>query len=215
MRGHAFDTSEKLFHTDLADPKGQPYFPKGKERYYTKIYRAAELPSMLEKREPKGQVSFRLGFIPSSTKPIFFTYFNEGGKPFIEVRRISIHSTEEGQTYGPLELSGKVPISKHRSKGLESKARKKSIRMPYREFTHEDVKKLHGIDGYTWILEVTTDQDYTMAEVPNDGFTRLSDHKQKDLGLPAVNLDDFFVFRKFILEMTDMKLPEQAAPELY
>jgi hypothetical protein len=41
-------------------PDEEEYFPKGRASYYTKYYRAAKLPSMLTKRQPKGNLTFRL-----------------------------------------------------------------------------------------------------------------------------------------------------------
>ncbi len=42
----------------MKSPAGEAYFPKGKESYYTRYYRAANLPSMQFKREEKGRVRF-------------------------------------------------------------------------------------------------------------------------------------------------------------
>ncbi len=198
----------------VKSPDGDDYFPKGKERYYTKYYRAANLPSMLTKREPKGHVRFRLAIIPSFTKPLFLTYSRDDEGAAIAVTRLSLRSVNSRLQLGPIELSGKVAIGDLIAKQLEADALDPNIRLPLRQYTEDQRQLLQPLDGCTWILEVSTDKDYTMADVSSPQWMGNVDPKlREEHNLPKVDTRYFIEFCERLLNITDLRAPENGAPE--
>ena len=198
----------------VKSPDGQSYFPRGKESYYTKYYRAANLPSMLKKREPKGHVRFRLAILPSFTKPLFLTYYRgpEGGT--IEITRLSLRSVNNRLELGPVELTGNVIIAERHAKRLESDAIDPGIRLPLRQYTEKQRQLLASNDGCTWILEVSTDKDYTMEDVASPEWMGNVDPKtREEFNLPKVDTSFFIEFCEKLLNVTDLRAPENGAPE--
>ena len=139
--------ADKGTQTELEDPAfrvvkspdGEDYFPKGKESYYTKYYRAANLPSMLTKREPKGHVRFRLAILPSFTKPLFLTYSRDAKGTTIRITRVSLRSVDNRLELGGIELTGEVAIGDRLAKRFEEDAIDPSIRRPLRQYSGSSV----------------------------------------------------------------------------
>ncbi|MCP5546370.1 MAG: hypothetical protein H7A50_03250 [Akkermansiaceae bacterium] len=198
----------------VKSPDGEKYFPKGKERYYTKYYRAAKLPSMLTKREPEGQTRFRLAILPSFTKPLFLTYSRNATGATIEITRLSLRRIDDGLEPGPIELTGKVAIGDRLAKRLEADAVDPDIRLPLRQYTEKQRQLLQRLDGCTWILEVSTDRDYSMEDVSSPEWMGNVDPKLRDeFNLPKVDTSFFIEFCETLLNLTDLRAPENGAPE--
>lgn len=195
----------------LKSPDGEAYFPAGRESYYTKYYRAAKLPSLLTKREEKGKVRFRLAILPSFTKPIFLTYSRSAEEAVIEVTRLDLLVNQANQLEpGKVELSGKVSVGKRIARNLEADVIQPEIRNPLSHLTEEQKCLYGGLDGCTWILEVSTDKDYTMEDIWSPGAEQLLPQKVLDeYKLPKVDTQWFQKFGESLLEITDMKIPGQ------
>ncbi len=207
------DVDDPAFEV-FKSPDGESYFPTGKESYYTKYYRAANLPSLLTKRAPKGHVTFRLGILPSFTKPLFLTYARTADGPAIEVTRLSLRSVENRLELGPIELTGKVVVGDRLAKRLEADAIDPNTRLPLRQYTEEQRQLLQPLDGCTWILEVCTDSDYTMEDVSSPGWMGNVDPEVIEKNnLPKVDTRFFIEFCDRLLDVTDLKAPENGAPE--
>jgi len=189
-------------------PDGEDYFPKGKASYYTEYYRAANLPSMLTKREPKGQVTFRLAILPSFTKPLFFTYSRTAAGATVEITRLSLRRVDNSLEPNTVELTGKVVIGDRIAQQLEAAAIDPYIRLPLRKYTDNQIQLLQALDGCTWILEVSTDKNYTMADVANPEWMGNIDPKMREeLNIPKVDTTAFIYFCNYLLKITDMQLP--------
>lgn len=195
----------------LKSPEGEAYFPAGRESYYTEYYRAAKLPSLLTKREEKGKVRFRLAILPSFTKPIFLTYSRsaEGGE--IEITRLDLlRNAADELEPGKVELSGKVSVGKRIARNLEADAIDPDIRTPLSHLTKEQRDLYKGFDGCTWILEVSTDTDYTMEDIWSPGMeATIPPEYLKEHNLPKVDTKWLQKFGESLLEITDMKESEQ------
>ena len=205
------EKSEDSIFQIVKSPDGEAYFPPGRESYYTKYYRAAKLPSLLSKREEKGKVRFRLAILPSFTKPIFLTYSRnaEGGE--IEITRLDLLRNEGDELEpGKVELTGKVSVGKRIARNLEADAIDPDIRTPLSHLTKEQRDLYKGCDGCTWILEVSTDTDYTMEDVWSPGMEKLLPPEYlKEHNLPKVDTQWFQEFGEKLLKITDMKESEQ------
>jgi hypothetical protein len=198
----------------VKSPDGENYFPKGKESYYTKYYRAANLPSLLSKREPEGHLRFRLAILPSFTKPLFLTYSRGAEGATIEITRLGLRKVDGNLELGPMELTGKVAIGEHVAKQLEADAVDPNIRLPLRQYTEKQIQLLQLLDGCTWILEVSTDKAYTMADVTNPEWMGHPDPKiVEQQNLPKVDTTFFIEFCAKLLDITDLRVPENGAPE--
>lgn len=198
----------------VKSPDGENYFPKGRESYYTKYYRAANLPSMLAKREPKGHLRFRLAILPSFTKPLFLTYSRGVEGATIEITRLSLRRLDNSPEPGPIELTGKIAIGDRLAKRLEADAVDPSIRLPLRQYSEKQRQLLQPLDGCTWILEVSTDKDYTMEDVASPEWMGHPDPEIIDeFNLPKVDTSFFIEFCEKLLDVTDLRVPENGAPE--
>lgn len=195
----------------LKSPEGEAYFPPGRESYYTEYYRAAKLPSLLAKREEKGKVRFRLAILPSFTKPIFLTYSRSAEGAVIEVTRLDLLVNQANQLEpGKVELSGKVSVGKRIARNLEADVIHPEIRTPFSHLTEEQRDMYGGFDGCVWILEVSTDTDYTMEDIWSPGAEKSLPQKVLDeYNLPKVDTQWFQKFGESLLEITDMKIPGQ------
>lgn len=208
--------SEEPVFPVLKSPEGEVYFPPGRESYYTQYYRAAKLPSLLSKREEKGKVRFRLAILPSFTKPIFLTYSRgtEGG--VIEITRLGLRKVDNRLEPGDVELSGKVLVGKRTARNLEADAIQPEIRKPLSHLTKEQRDLYGGFDGCTWILEVSTDTDYTMEDIWSPGEEASIDPEiLKKFNLPKVDTQWFVKFGESLLDISDMKVPEHPIPDLH
>jgi hypothetical protein len=209
----AIEQEDQAFRV-VKSPDGEDSFPKGKESYYTKYYRAADLPSMLNKREPKGHVRFRLAILPSFTKPLFLTYSRDESRAIIGITRLSLRSVDNRLEIGPVELTGTVAISDRLARRLETDAVDQNIRLPLRQYTEKQRQLLQPLDGCTWILEVSTDKDYTMEDVSSPEWMGNVDQKtREEFDLPMVDTSLFIEFCEMLLNATDLRAPENGAPE--
>jgi hypothetical protein len=195
----------------VKSPDGEAYFPPGKESYYTRYYQAAKLPSMQFKREEKGKVSFRLAILPSFTKPLFLTYSRGKEGASIEIKRIELRRVKDSLEPGDLELAGKVVVGERIAKNLEAEVIEPSVRKPLGSLTDQQRQVYQGMDGCTWILEVSTETDYTMEDVWSPESIGNMDPKDlEELKLPKVDTKWFIEFCDSLLKLSDMKLPEQS-----
>jgi hypothetical protein len=107
-----------------------------------------------------------------------------------------------------VELTGKVAIGDWIAQRLEADAIDPYIRLPLRNCTEKQIQQLQALDGCTWILEVSTDKDYTMADVANPEWMGNIDTKMREeLNLPKVDTTAFIHFCDYLLKITDMQLP--------
>lgn len=197
----------------IKSPAGEDYFPEGKVTYPTNHYRAAKLPSMQFKREEKGNVRFRLAVFPSEAKPIFLTYSRCATGASIEVTRLQLRIDNNNLQLGDIDLCGKVAVGNRIARVLEADAISPSIRNPLAGLTEVQRQFCEGLDGSTWVIEVSTDIDYTVNCIWTPEailaepliFEELK--KQKvDVNLIAGNLNELILFRDLLLELTDMKM---------
>lgn len=214
------ETSESLDSEDptfrvVKSPDGEAYFPPGKESYYTRYYQAAKLPSMQFRREEKGKVRFRLAILPSSTKPLFLSYSCDKEGASIEIKRIQLRRGKDSLEPGDVELAGKVVMGERIAKNLEAEVIEPSVRKPLGSLTHEQRQMYEGMGGCTWILEVSTETDYTMEDVWSPESIGNMDPKiLEEFKLPKVDTKGFIEFCDSLLKISDMKLPEQSISEL-
>ncbi|MDB9741240.1 hypothetical protein OAB00_00140 [Akkermansiaceae bacterium] len=200
----------------VKSPEGKSYFPDGRESFYTKYYRAAMLPSLRFSKEAKGYIKFRLGVIPSFTKPMFFTYYRNNEGAFIEVKRLSLKTSKYSLAPNIVELEAKIRINKNIADNFEKNVVRDEIRQPLGSLTKRDRDMYAGVDGTTWILEVSTPSSYTMEDVANPVHyfqMAIDDKKRKELDLPKVNISLFVEFCDKLLEVSDMTYSQNGAPE--
>ena len=211
--GHRSVSEAPLFPV-VTSPEGESYFPEGNESYYTRYYRAARLPSMLGKREPKGQVRFRLAILPSFTKPLFLSYTRGSNGAFVEITRLGLQMENSRLELDGIELTGRVAISPRMATALESDAIDPRVRSPLLALTTDQKMLVEPLDGCTWILEVSTSEGYTMEAVNSpEWLGNLDPEIIRKHKLPKVDVKHFIEFCDTILKLTDMKLPENGAPQ--
>ena len=112
-----------------ADPAGKPYFPKDRESYYAEYYRAANLPSLQDLHLDKGEVRFRVAFLPSFSKPLFLTYARDKDSGLISIARLSGRLVE-GEQPGKVELQGAVRMKPKVAEAFEKLAAWPEVREP-------------------------------------------------------------------------------------
>ncbi len=190
----------------VAAPDGKAYFPKDKEGYYTKYYRAAKLPSMQFKREEKGKVRFRLAILPSFGKPLFLTYMRNADEVAIEIKRLRMSVAKGELEPVDIELSGMVVVGGLIARNLEQSVLEPSVRRPFGEITEIQRQAYQGLDGCIWILEVSTDSDYTMEEIWSpETIASIEPEIREKFNLPKVDMIEFIRFRDYLLEISDMQ----------
>ncbi|BDS07388.1 hypothetical protein NT6N_24280 [Oceaniferula spumae] len=208
-------------------PNGKSYFPVGKESYYTRYYRDALLPSMLHKREERGSVRFRVAIFTSFSKPIFLTYSRGGGGASIEITRLQLHWVRKkagfDKTLEPagIELSGKVELGNRISEMLEEEVMKPRIRTPLSYLTKEQRRMTQGLDGARYVIEVSTDKDYTVESVWSplhliNEMQTLKVLKQQGVDVESMvdELKKFIAFRDHLLDVVGIKEPKYSISEL-
>ena len=73
-----------------------------------------------------------------------------------------------------------------------------------------------GCDGCTWILEVSTDTDYTMEDIWSpESMGNIDPETLKRFNLPKVDTKWFIEFCDTLLKTADMKVPEYRISELH
>lgn len=204
------DSEDSTFRT-VKSPDGEAYFPPGKASYYTQYYKAAQLPSLQFKREEKGKVRFRLAILPTFTKPLFLTYSRGKEGASIEIKRIQLRLDKLGQAPslepGDVELAGKVIVGDRIAHNLESEAVNPEVRNPLNDLTEEQRAMYGGLDGCTWILEVSTETDYTMEDIWSpETISNIDPKILKKFDLPKVDTQWFVKFCDSLLEISDMKV---------
>lgn len=148
------------------DPDGKPYFPKGKESYYTKIYLAAGLPSLQSLRLGKNETKFRVAFLPSHARPLFLSYSRDKDGGVISITRLA-EDFGKREMADPVELRGGVRLKPEAAAAFERIAALPDVRNPFRTLAEELIPLYDGLDGQTWILEVATHESYTMTAIWN------------------------------------------------
>lgn len=148
----------------VSDPAGKPYFPKGRESFYTEYYRAANLPSLQSLQVEKGEVRFRVAFLPSFSKPLFLSYAREKDKGVISVARLSGRLVL-GDPPGTIELQGNVGMKPEVAERFQKLAVWPEVRDPLKGLDARLLPLFQALDGAQWILEVVTSEGYTMVDI--------------------------------------------------
>jgi hypothetical protein len=146
------------------DPDGKPYFPKGKESYYTTIYRAAGLPSLQSLRLGKDETKFRVAYLPSRARPLFLSYSRDKDGGVISIIRLA-EDFRKREMANPIELQGAVRLKPEAAATFERIASLPDVRNPFRTLAEELKPLYEGLDGQTWVLEVATHESYTMTAI--------------------------------------------------
>lgn len=214
----------------LTDPAGKPYFPEGRESYYTKYYRAANLPSLQSLRLDKGEVRFRVAFLPSFSKPLFLSYARENEKGVISVARLSGRMAQPGT----VELQGAVTLNSKASEGLEKTAAWPEVRNPLIALD-DRLRPLYAhLDGQQWILEVVTNEGYTMVDIQSPSAFEHHENEVrahyektvrknpneyslpdsfKDYNLPDLDVSAFETFCEDVLRLAEVSVPSSRGDE--
>ncbi|MGJ8726521.1 MAG: hypothetical protein ACSHYB_18395 [Roseibacillus sp.] len=225
---------EDLLAESVTDPKGRPYFPKGREKYYGPYYRAANLPSFQSTQVAKGEVTFRAAVFPSFSKPLFLTYRRSETGATISVARLSGRCViTDGP--GEVELSGHIAMSKKAAKGFEKLAEWHVVRDPFKKLDHRLLPLYEGLDGTTWVLEVVNDEGYTMVDVQNpesfeyvEKLVREDFEKEvrknpseyrlpdefKNYDLPDLDVGVLASFLEDLLMIAEVEIPKNGGDEL-
>jgi len=141
------------------------FFPGGFGYNYINLYKLANLPSLKNKRESKNTIRFRLGVFPSNSNPIFYSYYKENSKTYIDVKRLALKLDADYIESDELELSAKVLLNEEQVFQIENKILEGDVRSVLVKFTDEQRLLLEGLDGTRFILEVCTDKDYTIEQI--------------------------------------------------
>jgi hypothetical protein len=200
----------------MKSPDGEAYFPPGKESYYTKYFHAADLPSMQLKREEDGHVRFRLAILPSFTKPLFFTYSRGVDGAVIEVKRLEMNLVNNSPEHGEVELTARVRVGDWIARSLEEQVLSPEIRTPLGNLTQDQKDWIKSLDGYTWILEVSTDTSYTMEDIWSpESIGHIEPVIRKQQNIPELDLTSFIDFGDSLFRITDLKSSEMSPMELF
>ena len=128
--------------------------------------------------------------------------------------RLSLRRGDNSLEPDVVELSGKVAIGHRVADRLEAEVLSPSVRLPLKDLTEEHRLLYEGLDGCTWILEVSTDTEYTMEDVWNPStIGNMDPETLKEFDLPKVDTSAFIEFCTSILNITDMKVPEYTNPD--
>jgi hypothetical protein len=227
-------TTENSKAEIVADPEGTPYFPKGRESYYTPYYRAAGLPSFQSTKVAKNGVTFRAAVFPSFSKPLFLTYSRTEAGATIAVARLSGRCVL-AEKPGRVELSGKVAMSDEAADRFEKLAKWDVVRNPFKEVDDRLLSLYEGLDGVRWVLEVVDAKGYTMVDVWSpDSFeyteklARESYDKEirkapskyglpdkfKEIDLPDLDVSVLTSFLEDLLKIAGAGIPETRGDEI-
>jgi hypothetical protein len=216
----------------VTDPAGKPYFPKGRESYYTKYYRAANLPSLQSLRVDKGEVKFRVAFLPSFSKPLFLSYARKKDKGVIAVARLSGRMLA-GAHPGTVELQGAIPMNAEASEEFEKLATWPEVRDPLKGVDDRLLSLFQALDGEQWILEVVSSEGYTMVDIQSpESFEFIENEARsayeeirkdpqeyklpeslKIYDLPDLDVSIFATFCKDLLKAAEMTIPTSRGDE--
>ena len=212
---------EDLVFPVMKSPDGEAYFPKGKESYYTSYYRAATLPSMLHKREEDGNIRFRLAMFPSFSKPLFLTYSRGLDGASIEITRLQLRWDDDILHPVGIDLSGKVDIGNRIAELLEEEVVRPRIRMPLSHLAEEHKQMFLGTDGTSYVIEVSTNTDYSFSSLWTPEGILGTKKIWEDLSQQNVEIDSlvddlkkFIVFRDLLLDLVGLKEPRYTISEL-
>ena len=144
------------------------FFPGGFGYNYINLYKLANLPSLKNKRESKNTIRFRLGVFPSNSNPIFYSYYKENSKTYIDVKRLALKLGTDYIESDELDLTAKVLLNEEQVFQIENKILEGDVRSVLAKFTDEQrlwLEVFEGFDGTRFILEVCTDKDYTIEQI--------------------------------------------------
>lgn len=211
----------------FADPAGKPYFPEGRESFYTEYYKAANLPSLQSLHVEKGEVRFRVAFLPSFSKPLFLSYAREKDKGVISVARLSGRLVL-GDPPGTIELQGAVGMKPEVAERFEKLAAWPEVRDPLKALDARLLPFFQALDGAQWILEVVTSEGYTMVDIQSpDSFeyneNEVRGYYEKEIrkdpqkyklpesfkkyDLPDLDVKVFATFCEDLLKAADITIP--------
>ncbi len=217
----------------VPDAEGKSYFPKGRESYYTAYYRAANLPSLQSLRLNKGEVRFRVAFLPSFSNPLFLSYSRDKTGGLISVARLSGRCVLEDQP-GTVELQGAVRIKPENADAFEKIAVLPEVRDPLKALDPRLLPLFNGLDGQRWILEVLTSEGYTMVDIQSpESFKYIEGEVRKHFeneirkdpqryelpesfkkyGLPDLDVSVFATFCSDVLKAADVSIPIKKGDE--
>jgi hypothetical protein len=217
----------------VTDPAGKPYFPKGRESFYTAYYRAANLPSLQSLRVDKGEVRFRAAFLPSSSKPLFLSYARAKGDGVISVARLSGRLSGSAQP-GTVELQGAVRMKPEVAEAFEKLAAWPEVREPLKALDDRLLPLYKCLDGEQWILEVVTSEGYTMVDIQSPAYfeyheNEIRSYYEKEIrkdpqkyklpdsfkkyDLPDLDVSVFATFCEDLLKAAEMTVPTSRGDE--
>ena len=181
------------------------FFPGGFGYNYINLYKLANLPSLKNKRESKNSIRFRLGVFPSNSNPIFYSYYKENSKTYIDVKRLALKLDADYIESDELELTAKVLLNEEQVFQIENKILEGDVRSVLVNFTDEQRLLLEGLDGTIFILEVCTDKDYTIEQIWEPQSLYDIEQGSDKYSFPEVDPSDFINLCEDVFQATRIR----------
>lgn len=144
----------------IPDPKGNAYFPKGRESYYTKYLAAMSEPSVKTSLPNGVQKVFRLTYLRSFHDPLVVRLTMRDG--IFEMRAVRLERDREWRPVKIIHDETKK-LNQEDSAALAQMLEKEDL---WKEFTDGETLVMEMInDGSTWIFEMHNANGYKMVEV--------------------------------------------------
>lgn len=207
----AKDDEFSVKENSVTDLKGNEYFPKTYDNWYSPHLRAMGESSMFSGGDSKMGSQFRFLYLSTFSKPISFRGFIKGGRFYIRVVRLT---GKGGYDPGGIEISVNVEITEEEWLTLEE-AVVRSFEVTQINDEQRDI--IAGLDGSQWVLEANIGGKYHFEEAPQaaywtseDGIKVLTELEYEGMNVPV--LFSFVDACKVFLTLTDFTLPSRKVP---
>lgn len=164
---------------------------------------------------------FRLAIIPSFSKPLFLTYSRRADGASIEITRLQLRWDNDVLHPVGVELSGKVDVGNHIAELLEDEVLRPRIRTPLSYLSKEQRQMIQGLDGTTYVIEVSTETDYTVqcvwtpeAIITEKALLKVLSQQKVDVKSMVDDLKKLIAFRDHLLDVVGIKEPRYSISEL-
>lgn len=195
----AMDAAFKVY----PDPKGQDYFPKGKESYYTRYLAAMKEPSVQAKLPDNSQMVFRFTYLRSFHNPIAIRITKQGS---VFLARVVVLEKDRHHQPVKLSLDKEISFKDAAATTIASLIPQKNFWKPLTD--GEEYAMRSGTDGSSWIFEIHDSDGYRMIDVWSPGTLK----KYHDMIPNGRDFDLYETLGKKLLKLAEV-LPK--VDELY
>jgi len=134
----------------------------------------------------------------------------------IELTRLEMILVNEHPQLGEVELTARVLVGDCIARVLEEQVLSPEIRTPLGDLSGDQRDRIKGLDGNTWILEVSTDTDYTTEDILSPwSVEHIQPKLPRERNIPELPLTSFIDFGDSLFTITDLKSSEMSLGKLF